>query len=224
MANTTTTAGKAASWSDFYESRRNEIASLKAVFDEPFKSLNNITSEVKTGTDLAITIASRPHNFIILTSDSNHINLLHHCYNTTKAGTTAGVGIGIYGIRRSSPFKAFDPNQAMSALQPRRPKRKDSKSKLIIPSLEMFLKTRTKDEFESLEGDKEGRNIGDLVEWPNCFLAHPNVFHQLNSQRQVKASMAGIVIVEAIITTDGNPAPRMMTNKTPTKIVRHPTC
>jgi hypothetical protein len=207
MANTTTTTGKAASWSDFYESKRTEIASLKAVFDEPFESFNNITSEMKTGADLAINIASRPHNFLILTSDSNHINIIHHCYNTTKAGTTAGVGIGIYGIRRSSPFKAFDPEQAMLALQPPRPKRKDNKSKQLIPSLEMFLKSRTEDEFEGLEGDETGGNIADLAEWPNCFLAHPNVFNQLNSQRQIKASLAGIVIVEAIIATDGNPDP-----------------
>ena len=207
MANTTTTTGKAASWADFYESGRNKIASLKAVFDEPFESFNNITSEMKTGADLAITIASRPHNFLVLTSDSNHINLIHHCYNTTKAGTEAGVGTGVYGIRRSSPFKAFDPAQAMSALQPPRPKRKDNKPKLLIPSLEMFLNTQTEEDFERLEGDERGENVGILAEWPNCFLAHPNVFNQINSQRQVKASTAGIIIVEAIIAMDGNPHP-----------------
>jgi hypothetical protein len=102
MANTTTTTGKAASWTEFYESKQTEV-------------------------DLAITIASRPFNFLILTSDSNQVNLLHHCYNTTKSGNAAGVGIGIYGIRRSSPFKAFDPTQAMSVLQPpARPKKKDN--------------------------------------------------------------------------------------------------
>jgi hypothetical protein len=64
---------------------------------------------MREGVDLAITIASRPYNFLILTSDSNQVNLLHHCYNTTKTGNAAGVGIGIYGTRRSSPFKAFNP-------------------------------------------------------------------------------------------------------------------
>jgi hypothetical protein len=78
-----------------------KIASLRAVFDEPFKSFNNITSEMKEGVNLAITIASRPYNFLLLTSDSNQVNLLHHCYNTTKSGNVAGIRIGIYGIRRS---------------------------------------------------------------------------------------------------------------------------
>ncbi len=92
----TTSAGQATCWVGFYESKRTEIASLKAVFDETFESFNDITSEMKEGVDLAITIASRPFTFLILTSDSNQVNLLHHCYNTTKSGNAAGVGIGIY--------------------------------------------------------------------------------------------------------------------------------
>ncbi len=197
MANTTTTTGKAASWTDFYESKRTEIASLKAVFDETFESFNDITSEMKEGVDLAITIASRPFNFLILTSDSNQVNLLHHCYNTTKSGNAAGVGIGIYGIRRSSPFKAFDPTQAMSVLQPpARPKKKDNK---LVPSLESFLKAKTNDEFENLEGDNQDKKVTSLREWPNCFLAHPNIFILLDSQRQVKASTAGMILVNALI-------------------------
>jgi hypothetical protein len=200
MANTTTTRGHVTSWTDFYESKRSEIASLKAVFDEPFESFNDITSEMKEGVDLAITIASRPYNFLILTSDSNQVNLLHHCYNTTKAGNAAGVGIGIYGTRRSSPFKAFDPTQAMLALQP--PARQKKNENKLIPSLEMFLKAETDEEFESLEGDDRDNKISNLKDWPNCFLAHPNIFNQLNAQRQVKASTAGIVLVEAILATD----------------------
>jgi hypothetical protein len=200
MANTTTTRGQVTSWTDFYESKRSEIASLKAVFDEPFESFNDITSGMKEGVNLAITIASRPYNFLILTNDSNQVNLLHHCYNTTKTGNAAGVGIGIYGTRRSSPFKAFDPTQAMLALQPlARPKKNENK---LIPSLEMFLKAETDEEFESLEGDDRDNKISNLKDWPNCFLAHPNIFNQLNSQRQVKASIAGIVLVEAILATD----------------------
>jgi hypothetical protein len=74
MANTTTTRGPATSWTDFYESKRSEIASLKVVFAEPFESFNDI----KEGVDQAITIASRPYNFLILTRDSNQVNLLHH--------------------------------------------------------------------------------------------------------------------------------------------------
>jgi hypothetical protein len=70
MANTTTTRGQATSWTDFYESKRSEIASLKVVFAEPFESFK--------GVDQAITIASRPYNFLILTRDSNQVNLLHH--------------------------------------------------------------------------------------------------------------------------------------------------
>jgi hypothetical protein len=66
MANTTTTRGQATSWTDFYESKHHsEIASLKAVFDEPFEGFNDITSEMKEGVDLAITNASRPYSFLI---------------------------------------------------------------------------------------------------------------------------------------------------------------
>jgi hypothetical protein len=106
---------------------------------------------------------------------------------------------------RTSPFKAFDPTQAMSVLKPppARPKKKDNK---IIPSLEMFLKTETEDQFENLlEGDDQDKKVNSLGEWPTCFLAHPNIFNQLNSQRQVKASVVGIILVEAIIATDGHP-------------------
>jgi hypothetical protein len=34
--------------------------------------------------------------------DSNHINLLHHCYNTTKTGNAAGAVIGIYGTSQEN--------------------------------------------------------------------------------------------------------------------------
>ena len=88
----------------------------------------------------------------------------------------------------------------MLTLQPpARPKKHENK---FIPSLEMFLKAETDEEFESLEGDDGDKKINNLKDWPNCFLAHPNVFNQLNSQRQVKASIAGIVLVEAILATD----------------------
>jgi hypothetical protein len=76
-ANTTTTTGQPTSWAGLYGFKRTEIASLKAVFDEPFESFNNITADMKEGVDLAITIASRPYNFLILTSESNQVNLLH---------------------------------------------------------------------------------------------------------------------------------------------------
>ena len=66
----------------------------------------------------------------------------------------------------------------------------------------MFLKAETDEEFQSLEGDDGVKKINNLKDWPNCFLAYPNVFNQLNSQRQVKASIAGIVLVEAILATD----------------------
>ena len=141
MANTTTTRRQATSWTDFYESKRSEIASLKAAFDEPFESFNDITSEMREGVNLAITIASCPYNFLILTSDSNQVNLLYHCYNTTKTGNAARVRIGIYGPRRSSPFKGFDPTQAMLVLQP--PSRPKKNKKELIPSLEMFLTAET---------------------------------------------------------------------------------
>jgi hypothetical protein len=36
--------------------------------------------------NLAITVASCTYNFLVLTGDANSINLLHHCYNTTKTG------------------------------------------------------------------------------------------------------------------------------------------
>jgi hypothetical protein len=125
------------------------MASLKVGFDEPFKSFKDITSDMKEGVDLAITVASRPYNLLILTSKSNQGNLLHHCYKNA-----AGVRIGIYGVRISSPFKAFDPTQAMSALKPpASPKKKDNK---LIPSLEMFLKAKTENQFEKLKNNYKG--------------------------------------------------------------------
>jgi hypothetical protein len=144
MANTTTTTGQPTSWTDFYESKRSEIASLKAVYVESFETLAEMTLEMKTGADLAITIASRTYNFLILTGEANSINLLHHCYNTTKTGNASGVVIGIHGTRKTAPFKAFDPAHAVSTLQPPRPKKKDKKSKLFVPSLEMFSTAKTK--------------------------------------------------------------------------------
>jgi hypothetical protein len=60
MANTTMTARHATSWTDFNESKRDEIPSQKAVFIEPFEILTNVSLEMKAGGDLAITIATCP--------------------------------------------------------------------------------------------------------------------------------------------------------------------
>jgi hypothetical protein len=119
--------------------------------------LNAIISEMKEGAGLATTIASCPYSFLILTSNSGQVNLLHHCYNTTKTGNVAGAGIRIYRIRRSSPYKAFDPTQAMWVLQPpAHPKKNDNK---LIPSLEMFLKAKTDNQFKNLEGDNQDKKV-----------------------------------------------------------------
>ncbi len=78
----------------------------------------------------------------------------------------------------------------------------------------MFLKAKTEDQFENLEGEDQNKKVNILGEWPNCFLVHLNIFNQLNSQRQVKAS----VLVEAIIATDCHAQTlQTMTKKTPTK-------
>jgi hypothetical protein len=93
----------------------------------------------------------------------------------------------------------------MSALQPPAcPKKNENK---LIPSLEMFLAAKTDKEFKGLEGDDKDNKVSSLKEWPNYFLAHPNIFNQLNSQRQVKASIVGIILVEAILATDSHPEP-----------------
>jgi hypothetical protein len=93
-------------------------------------------------------------------------------------------------------------------MQPPRPKRKDN-----IPSLEMSLTAKTGDEFENLEGNEEDKKVDRLVEWPKCFLAHPNISNQLNSQRQVRASVAGVILVEAIIATNRNVSKQMTMDK-----------
>jgi hypothetical protein len=160
-----------------------------------------MTLEMKTRADLAITIASRNCNFLILTRDANSKKLLHYCYNTTKTGNPAGFVIGIHGTRRTAPFKVFDPAQAVSALQPPRPKTKDKKMKLFVPSLDVFLTAKTNKEFEKLEGTEQDNAVDGLAAWPNCFLAHPNLFSQLHSQFQVEASAAGIGLINAIIAT-----------------------
>jgi hypothetical protein len=113
---------------------------------------------MKVGGNLAITVASHPYNFLILSGDSNHIKLLRHCYNTTKTGNAAGAVMGIYGNRETPQFKASDPTQALSALlQPPHPKRKDKKTKQFIPFLEIFPTAKTEKEFEKLEGYNKAR-------------------------------------------------------------------
>jgi hypothetical protein len=59
----------------------------------------------------------------------------------------------------------------------------------------MFLKGETEDEFENLEGDDQNNKVNTLGDWPNCSLAHPNLFNQLNSKRQVNASIAAIILI-----------------------------
>jgi hypothetical protein len=78
MANTNTTRRQKTSWADFYEAKCTEIASLKAVFDEPFKRFNETSLEMKVGANLAITIASHPFNFLILLTGKYTSLLVRH--------------------------------------------------------------------------------------------------------------------------------------------------
>jgi hypothetical protein len=62
----------------------------------------------------------------------------------TKTGNL--VGVGVYGIRRTSPFKVFSPVYTMVVLKPPGPtKRKETKAKQFILFLEMFLITETEE-------------------------------------------------------------------------------
>jgi hypothetical protein len=86
---------------------------------------------MKVGADLAITIASHPYNFLTLAHALDKINLLYRATattqgtqqhatarnSTTKTGNLAGAGIRVYGIRRISPFKAFNPAHLMGVQQ-----------------------------------------------------------------------------------------------------------
>jgi hypothetical protein len=209
MANT---ASQVETWSSFYDSNKEEIPTLQAAYEMSFKTYDTMTQALnQLGEELVVRMATLPHNFVLLPGSSNQgkILLLHHCFTVSEPGERP-ILVGVNGNRYSSPFKAFDPDEATARLKPptaitqtprisTRSKPAGSESKHFIPTLRQFLEVEYESDFQALAGNDNGEEVETLAEWPTSFLLHPEVFACLEGIKEIRAREAAIVIIKAIV-------------------------
>jgi hypothetical protein len=209
MANTTS---QVETWSSFYRHKKEEIPTLQACSDMSFEDYDTMTQALnQLGDKLVLRMATLPHNFILLPGSSTQgkILLLHHCFTVSEPGERP-ILVGINEDRYSSPFKAFDPNDATVSLKPptvveltpriaTRGKPIDSQNKNFIPTLKQFLEVDDENHFMGLSGDDTGQEVQTLVDWPTSFLLHPEVFTCLVGVKEIRAREAALILIRAII-------------------------
>jgi hypothetical protein len=108
---------------------------------------------------------------------------------------------GVLGNQRSSPFKAFDPDKAVSRLEPPVTKTRSHRSK-TIPTIEQFLKVKVANELKQLKGSTTGENIDGLTNWPTSYIIHPKIFILLGGVQSLRADDAAIIIINGIKEVD----------------------
>jgi hypothetical protein len=154
MANTTS---QVEIWSSFYINKKEEIPTLQACNDMSFEDYDTMTQALNQLEDkLVLRMATLPHNFILLPGSSTQgkILLLHQCFTVSEPGERP-ILIGVNGDQYSSPFKAFDPDNATVSLKPptvvaptprvaTRGKPINPQNKNFIPTLQQFLEVDDK--------------------------------------------------------------------------------
>jgi hypothetical protein len=187
MANTTS---QVETWSSFYECNKEEIPTLQAAYEITFANYDTMTQALnQLGDELVLRTATLPHNFVILPGPTNQgkILLLHHCLTVSEPGERP-ILVGVNGNRYSSPFKAFDHDDAAISLKPpvaiTEAPRISTRSRPMapndarenphsIPTNQQFLEVDDDNDFRGLVGDRNGQEIETLAEWPTSFLLHP---------------------------------------------------
>jgi hypothetical protein len=145
--------------------------------------------------DLIFQAATYPYNFLILpdSPESGKIQIMHYGFTLAQPGVLPIVA-GVLGNRRSSPFKAFDPKEAVSSLEVPVTKTRSQGSK-TTPTIEQFLKVnKDADELKRLEGPATGESVERLTNWRNSYIIHPEIFILLGGVRSLRADDAAIII------------------------------
>jgi hypothetical protein len=213
MANT---ASQVETWSSFYNNNKEEIPILQAAYEMSFENHDTMTQALnQLGNELVLRTATLPHNFVLLPGSSTQgkVLLLHHCFTVSEPGERP-ILVGVNGNRYSSPFKAFDPDDATVSLKPptvvaHKP-RVSTRSKPVasnnpqvpkhfIPTLRQFLEVEDKNHFMRLAGDDSGHEVKTLAESPTSFLLHPEIFICLEGAKEIRAREAALIIIRAII-------------------------
>jgi hypothetical protein len=209
MANTTS---QVETWSSFYNNNKEEIPTLQAAYEMSFKNHDTMTQALnQLGDELVLRTATLPHNFVLLPGSSTQgkVLLLHHWFTVSEPGV-----VGVNGNHYSSPFKAFDPDDATVSLKPptvvaHKP-RVSTRSKPVashdpqvpkhfIPTLRQFLEVEDESHFMGLAGNDRGQEVETLAEWPTSFLLHPEIFICLEGAKEIRAREAALIIIRAII-------------------------
>ena len=210
MANTTS---QVETWSSFYINNKEAIPTLQASYDMSFEDYDTMTQALnQLGDELVLRMATLPHNFILLPGSSTQgkILLLHHCFTVSEPGERP-ILVGVNGDRYSSPFKAFDPDDATVSLKPptavapsprvstRGNPVESQNPKHFIPTLQQFLEVDDENNFMGLAGDDSGQEVKTLADWPTSFLLHPEVFTCLGGVKEIRAREAALILIRAII-------------------------
>jgi hypothetical protein len=159
-----------------------------------FANYNDMTHTLnQIGDELVLIMATLPHNFIILpgsTVQGKILLLLDHCFIVSETTGERPILVGVNGNQKSSPYKAFDPNDAtVSLISPRAVapppgvstqstslESNDSQaSKTSIPTLQQFLEVDYGNAFNGLTGIGSGEKVETLVEWLASFFFHPEI-------------------------------------------------
>ena len=157
MASNNTSTRQTDTWTLFYKANKTKTPTLQAAYHTSFADYDEMTLAMTGLRDNSIFwVVTYPHNFLLLpeSPESGNIQIIHQGFTLALLGVPPIVA-GVSWNRRSSPFKAFDPDEAVSSLEPPTTKTRSNSSKKI-PTIEQFLKVKSTNELKRLEGPSTG--------------------------------------------------------------------
>jgi hypothetical protein len=172
------------SWEEYYEKkgevttglvRHLELADLDSLDSLPLGYAN------KAATFKANVSESTFGNFILVPAGNNQVKCIHSCFVFGELGGTTTKVIGIFGSRRSSPFKTLNADHATKTLTEPRSTRYSKAEEVWVPTMEEFMGCQNADEVKNLASFEEEFPAADLWSRAQSFWLHPRVFRLLDA-------------------------------------------
>jgi hypothetical protein len=136
-------------------------------------------------------------NFLVLPAGGSNVRIIHRCFVHGDPGSPTVV-VGISGVRRTSPFKTINSNQAVTPFAKPRATRGGGNDIFFVPSMEEFLGCENFSDFKDLTPTEGEFPASPLWGQAQSFWLHPLIFEIAEGSPTQRAANLALAIIEAL--------------------------
>ncbi len=125
------------------------------------------------------------------------MKIIHNCFVHGDPGNPTMV-VGIFGTRRTSPFKTINIANAVTLIAKPRATRGGGNDISFLPSIEGFLGCGDAADFESLVAEDEDFPASQLWEKAQSFWLHPLIFEIAGGNSPFRAADLALAVMQEL--------------------------